>query len=129
MRARAFGCGLVAVALVASAGPRPNDLVARGAHASCHVEAQCGCARNTSTVWLRYHKTGSVLTSRLMSDLDTVCGIGSVGLREVERNGSLTVDAALAHVTRARPCAQPNIGFIGQLRQLQARLAAEAGGS
>ena len=41
----------------------------------------------------------------------------------------LTVDAALAHVTRARPCAQPNIGFIGQLRQLQARLAAEAGGS
>ncbi|MEC9048563.1 MAG: gamma-glutamyltransferase [Planctomycetota bacterium] len=32
MRARAFGCGLVAVALVASAGPRPNDLVARGAH-------------------------------------------------------------------------------------------------
>ena len=40
----------------------------------------------------------------------------------------LTVDAALAHVTRARR-AQPNIGFIEQLRQLQARLAAEAGGS
>ena len=32
MRARAFGCGLVALVLVASAAPRPNDLVARGAH-------------------------------------------------------------------------------------------------
>ena len=40
-----------------------------------HVETQCGCRPNTSTVWLRYHKTGAVLTDRLMADLHTVCGI------------------------------------------------------
>jgi len=75
------------------AGPPPAAI--GEAKRTCNVEAQCGCMPGTATVWLRYHKTGSVLTDRLMSDMSTVCGITHVGLDQAMIEGQIDIDATL----------------------------------
>ena len=77
------------------AGPPPAAI--GEAKRTCNVEAQCGCMPGTATVWLRYHKTGSVLTDRLMGDMSTVCGITHVELDEAMVDGQIDLDATLRH--------------------------------
>jgi hypothetical protein len=66
---------------------------------SCHVEAQCGCTQDQSTLFVRYHKTGSTLTNRLMRDMQTVCGVEHLLLSQaMSRENDVNVTQESRHV-------------------------------
>ena len=45
---------------------------------SCDTKDQCGCLGTaTTTFYIRYHKTGCVLTRKIMDEIDAQCGIHS----------------------------------------------------
>ena len=52
---------------------------------SCHPNDQCGClGKGRTTIFIRYHKTGCVLTRELMNEIDGQCGIPSQSLPQNE---------------------------------------------
>jgi len=58
----------------------------------CHVENQCGCRGSgkngdgITTVFIRYHKTGCVLSEELMSEYDQTCDIRTTEIKAAATN-------------------------------------------
>ena len=76
----------------AAAGPAGMPIGTPSPALACARAGQCGClGQGRTTVFIRYHKTGCVLTRELMDEIDGQCGIPSQSLPQNE-SGLLPIE-------------------------------------
>ena len=96
--------------------PAAADLAGMvGPDLSCAPAEQCGClGQGRSTVFIRYHKTGCVLTRELMNEIDGQCGIPSQSLPQNE-SGLLPAQMSVigAAAVAAKRCTNLKVALDG----------------